>query len=107
MESGKLQGCGRGQSLFCLLEVRGMFGEPYPWRVFSEQLSEVACKASTVRGKCPELGHQAQEGTQFFNVLWLFEFAKCGEFFIVGADTAIRDDVSCELDFPSQFELLS
>ena len=65
----------------------------------------MACEASTVRGEGTELCDETQKGAQFLDVFRSLEVSQRRELFIVGADAAIRDDVSCELYGTAQFEL--
>ena len=76
-------------------------------RAPADTLSEVTCEASTVRGEGTELCNETQKGAQFLDVFRSLEVSQRRELFIVGADAAIRDDVSCELYGTAHFELLS
>ena len=67
----------------------------------------MTCEASTVRGEGTELCNETQKGAQFLDVFRSLEVSQRRELFIVGADAAIRDDVSCKLYGTAQFELLS
>ena len=67
----------------------------------------MAGQAGRVWGEGAKLGNQAEERSQFFHVPWLLEVAKGGELIVVGADAAVRDDVSCKVDAVAQFELFS
>ena len=54
----------------------------------------MTCEASTVRGEGTELCNETQKGAQFLDVFRSLEVSQRRELFVVGADAAIRDDVS-------------
>ena len=66
----------------------------------------MTCEASTVRGEGTELCDETQKGAQFLDVIRSLEVSQRRELFVVGADAAIRDDMSCELYGTAQFEFL-
>ena len=66
----------------------------------------MACKARRVWGEGAKLGDQSKEGAQFFHIFWLLEVSQGRELIVIGADTAIRDDMSCKLDAVAHFEFL-